>query len=163
MHCAHLTIVMLYIHVMYQFIRCLPFHIHWVVRKSFVAEPHYATGLYTGSHLFHGAQLAQPLRLPMCQCGEDCTPLLLHCIINTTSLSVLFHDDVIKWKLFLAFLRGIHRSPVNSPHKGQWRRALMFCLICAWIKGWVNNREACDLRRHRAHYDVIVMSLAGVN
>ena len=24
------------------------------------------------------------------------------------------------------FLRGIHRSPVNSPHKGQWRRALMF-------------------------------------
>ena len=24
-------------------------------------------------------------------------------------------------------------------------------------KGWVNNREAGDLRRHRAHYDVIVM------
>ena len=32
----------------------------------------------------------------------------------------------------------------------------MFSLICAWIKGWVNNREAGDLRRHRAHYDVIV-------
>ena len=29
--------------------------------------------------------------------------------------------------------------------------------ICAWINGWVNNREAGDLRRHRAHYDVIVM------
>ena len=27
----------------------------------------------------------------------------------------------------------IHRSPMNSPHKGQWRRALMFSLICAWI------------------------------
>ena len=51
-----------------------------------------------------------------------------------------------------------HRSPVNSPHKGQWRRALMFSLICAWINGWVNNREAGDLRRHRANYDVIVMS-----
>ena len=25
------------------------------------------------------------------------------------------------------------------------------------INGWVNNREAGDLRRHRAHYDVIVM------
>ena len=28
------------------------------------------------------------------------------------------------------YVRGIHRSPVNSPHKGQWRRALMFSLIC---------------------------------
>ena len=55
------------------------------------------------------------------------------------------------------FVRGIHRSPVNSPHKGQWRGALMFSLICVLINGWVNNREAGDLRRHRAHYDVIVM------
>ena len=50
-----------------------------------------------------------------------------------------------------------HQSPVNSPHKGQWRGALMFSLICTWINGWVKNREAGDLRRHRAHYDVIVM------
>ena len=49
---------------------------------------------------------------------------------------------------------GIHRS---SPHKGQWRGGLMFSLICAWINGWLNNREAGDLRRHRAPYDVIVM------
>ena len=57
----------------------------------------------------------------------------------------------------LPFVRGIHRSPVNSPHKGQWRRALMFTLICVWINGWVNNREAGDFRCQRAHYDVIVM------
>ena len=56
------------------------------------------------------------------------------------------------------FLRGIHRSPVNSPHKGQWRGALMFSLICVWINCWVNNREAGVLRRYRVHYDVIVMS-----
>ena len=55
------------------------------------------------------------------------------------------------------FVRGIHRSPVNFPHKGQWRGVLMFSLICAWINDWVNNREAGDLRRHRAHYDVTVM------
>ena len=55
------------------------------------------------------------------------------------------------------FARGIHRSPVNSQHKGQWREALMFSLICAWINGWVNNREPGDLRRHRLHYDVTVM------
>ena len=56
------------------------------------------------------------------------------------------------------FVRGIHRSPVNSPHKGQWRGALVFSLICVWINDWVNNREAGDLRRYRAHYDVIVMN-----
>ena len=37
-----------------------------------------------------------------------------------------------------------HRSPVNSPHKGQWPGALMFSLIYAWMSGWVNNRKACD-------------------
>ena len=70
------------------------------------------------------------------------------------------HDDVIKWKRFPCywpFVRGIHRSLVNSPHKGQWHWALMFSLICAWINGWVNNREAGDLRRHRAHYDLTIM------
>ena len=70
------------------------------------------------------------------------------------------HDDVIKWKLFpryWPFVRGIHRSPVNSPHKGQWRGALMFSLICVWINGWVNNREAGDLRRYLAHYDVTLI------
>ena len=41
---------------------------------------------------------------------------------------------------------------------GQWRGALMFSLICAWWNGWVNNREADVLRRHRAHYDVTVMT-----
>ena len=71
-----------------------------------------------------------------------------------------FHDDVIKWKHFpryWPFVRGIHRSPVNPPHKGQWRGALMSTLICVRINGWVNNREAGDFRRHLAHYDVIVM------
>ena len=70
------------------------------------------------------------------------------------------HDVVIKWKHFpryWPFMRGIHRSPVNSPHKGQWRGALMFSLISDWINDWVNNREAGDLRRYRTHYDVIVM------
>ena len=56
-------------------------------------------------------------------------------------------------------MRRIHRSPVNSPHKGKWRGALKFPLICARINGWVNNREAGDLRRHQAHCDVIVMML----
>ena len=36
--------------------------------------------------------------------------------------------------------------------------ALMFSLICALINGWVNNREAGDLRRHRSRNDVTVMT-----
>ena len=70
------------------------------------------------------------------------------------------HDDVIKWKhlpRYWPFVRGIHRSPVNSPHKGQWRGALMFSLICVWINGWVNNGEADEMRGHRVHHDVTVM------
>ena len=70
------------------------------------------------------------------------------------------HDDVNKWKHFpryWPFVWGIHRSPVNSPHKGQWRGALMFSVICARINGWVNNREAGGWRRNHALYDVTVM------
>ena len=59
----------------------------------------------------------------------------------------------------LTICAGNSPSSVNSPHKGQRCRALLFSLICAWINSWVNNREAGDLRRHRAHYDVTVMLL----
>ena len=79
-----------------------------------------------------------------------------------THNSLMVHDDVIKWKHFLRywpFVQGIHQSPVNSPHKGLWRGALMFSLICTWINGWVNKREAGDLRCHHAHYDVTVLWL----
>ena len=52
---------------------------------------------------------------------------------------IALNDDVIKWKHFPRFwpfaVRGIHRSPMNSSNKGQWRGALMFSLICAWISG----------------------------
>ena len=63
------------------------------------------------------------------------------CSLPGDSNTVDGHDDVIKWKHFpryWPFVRGIHRSPVNSPHKGQWRGALIFSLICAWINGWIN-------------------------
>ena len=75
------------------------------------------------------------------------------------SIPFRIHDDVIKWKHFphhWLFVRGM-----NSPHKCQWRGALMFPLICTWINGWVNNRDAGDLRHHSAHYDVIVKADRG--
>ena len=74
--------------------------------------------------------------------------------------AIFLHDDVLNWKhfsRFWPFARGIHRSPVDSPHKEQWHRVLMFSLICAWTNDWANNRDAGDLRRHCVHYDVTVM------
>ena len=53
----------------------------------------------------------------------------------------------------------IDQLPVNYPHKGQWRGALIFSLISAWTNGWVNKRDVGDLRRHRAHCDVTVMKI----
>ena len=88
--------------------------------------------------------------------------------LNTCGINwkLYVHDGVIKWKHFprnWPFVQGIHRSPVNSPHKGQWRGALMFSLICARINGWVNNGEAGDLRRYRVHCDVIVLMISHVS
>ena len=51
----------------------------------------------------------------------------------------------------------IHRSSVDSPHKGQWRGVLMLFLICAWTNVWANNGDTGDLRHHRTHYDAAVM------
>ena len=84
--------------------------------------------------------------------------MLPECILNDNS--VIRHDNVNKWKHFprdWPFVRGIHRSPMNSPRRGQWRGALIFPLMCAGVNGRANNCEACNLRRHRTHYDVTVM------
>ena len=74
--------------------------------------------------------------------------------------SFISHDDVIKSKHFpryWAFVQGIHRSPVNTIAKGQWREILMLALICARLNGWINNHQSADLKRHRGHHDVTIM------
>ena len=70
-------------------------------------------------------------------------------------LNPWWRHQIETFSRYSPFVRGIHRSSVNSPHTGQWSGA-MFSLICAWINGWVNNHEAGDFRRHRAHYGVII-------
>ena len=67
---------------------------------------------------------------------------------------------IIKWKHFpryWPFVRGIHWSPVNSRTKASDAELLYFLWSAHWTNGWANNREAGDLWRHRAYYDVIVM------
>ena len=93
-------------------------------------------------------------------CCTQCSTLLLHKYhrVNKWTDICRNHDDVIKWKHFpriWPFVRGIHQSPVYSPYKGQWRGALMFSLICAWIKGlskqswgWRFETQSRSLWRH---------------
>ena len=81
----------------------------------------------------------------------------LFCWVHVSYLSTWWRHQMETFSALVAICAG--NSPVTGefPHKGQWRGALMFSLMCAWINGWVNNREAGDLRRHRAHYGIRVM------
>ena len=96
--------------------------------------------------------------------------IYMHIGIVRTEYLTLFagvHSTLTNWSWWrhqmetfsalLAICAGNSPVPVNSPHKCQWRGALMLSLICVWINGWVNNHDAGDLRRYRVHYDVIVM------
>ena len=110
-------------------------------------------------------------KLQYLECVSNGDTTVLHEAFEISIINHLQHCRRLKGPLLLMmtsyngnifrvtgpFVRGIHWSPVNSPHKGQWRWALMFSLIYAWINAWVSNREAVDLRRHRVNYDVIVM------
>ena len=72
-------------------------------------------------------------------------------------LTTSWRHQMETFSALVAICAGNSPVPGEFPNKGQWRGALMFTLICVWINGWVNNREAGDLRRYRAHYDVTVM------
>ena len=87
--------------------------------------------------------------------------MLCFFVTDFTSTTTTRHNSWRRHQMkTLSALLGIcaGNSPVTGafPHKGQWRGDLMFSVICTWINGWVNNREAGDLRRHRAYCDVIV-------
>ena len=80
-------------------------------------------------------QLWKAITVHSCDVISGCYLRQFICVATTITI----HDYVIIWKHFpryWPFVRGIHRSPVNSPHKGQWRGTLMFCLICALNKQW---------------------------
>ena len=78
------------------------------------------------------------------------------CIIDVaksrigTSWALHGHDDVIKWK--------ISSKLFASCHKGQWRGALMFSLMCTWTNGWANSPDTGELRRHARHCYTSVMA-----
>ena len=61
----------------------------------------------------------------------------------------------------LAICAGNSLVPGEFPAQIQCRGALILSFICVWINGWVIDREAGDLGRYRAHYDVIAFFLPG--
>ena len=65
--------------------------------------------------------------------------------------------NIFYFPCYWPFVRGNHRSHVNSPHKGQWRGDFMFSLTYARTNGWVINRDTGDLWCHRAHHYVSVI------
>ena len=91
------------------------------------------------------------------QYSEKCRLFVFHMLQN--GVGSWWRHQMETFSSLLALCAGKSRSLVNSPPKDQWRGALVFSLTCAWINGWINNDEAGDLRRHRAHYDVSVMSV----
>ena len=127
-----------------------------------------------GGHLFsHGCRSTQAIYTTFSLCRV--LVAFTHHLLAFTWHGIIIHMSQCQWsnpgeclswwryqmenknQRYWPFVRGIHWSPVNSPHKGQWCGSLMFSLICAWTNGWVNNRDAGDLRRHGAHYDATVM------
>ena len=59
-------------------------------------------------------------------------------------------------------VKSTHIKPKNKTQQA-WHMTWIilgtksFPLMYAWTNGWANNRDAGDLRRHRAHHDVTVI------
>ena len=68
-----------------------------------------------------------------------------------------WRHEMETFSALLAICAGNSPVPGEFPAQRPVTWSFEASLICVWINGWVNNREAGDLRRYRAHYDVIVM------
>ena len=100
---------------------------------------------YKNPFSYHWAHLCHELHEPSSLGANPASVTVAH--MMTSSNGNIFRVT--------GLLCGNSPVPVNSPHKGQWCGALMFSLICVWINGWVNNREAAD-------WDAIVVIMTSV-
>ena len=82
--------------------------------------------------------------------------LLIHFYMMTSSKGNPFHVT----GLLCGEFTGHRWIPLTKASDAE-----LWCFLWSapWINGWVNNREAGDLRRHRAHYDVTAMILSYVS
>ena len=106
-------------------------------------------------------------RFAVCVCAHfvDRYSFALLITARVTSLARGHHVDAMmtSWNGNIFRVTGHLGGELNGPRwipstKAGDAELWMFSLICVWINGRVNNREAGDLRHHRAHYDLIVMA-----
>ena len=82
---------------------------------------------------------------------RDCPMTSEATVENDSNIMTSSNRNIFHWP----FVRGIHQWSLDSPHKGKWRRALMFSLMCTWTNGEANNGIAGDLRRHNVHVTLL--------
>ena len=93
-----------------------------------------------------------------CNCFITSPKIRLSLCSNASGMRVMMTSSNEKhFPRHWPFVRGIHRSPMNSRTKPNDAELWCFLWFAPWINGWVKNREASDLGRHRAHYYVIVV------
>ena len=85
---------------------------------------------------------------------------MLHDLMDSFHLSVLSMMTSSNGNIFRVTDPLYGEFTGHLPKKKPVTRSLMISLISASANGWLNNRGASDLRRHRAHYDVTVMRLS---
>ena len=87
---------------------------------------------------------------------------------NDTYVNFLWGFNIhVPWSGIVHFVAVVRRHPL-VPLMITSSSGNIFCVIGPlwsppWTNGWVNNREAGDLRHHRAHFNVIVMSCKIIN
>ena len=78
--------------------------------------------------------------------------------VHTCTLSWWRHQ-MATFPRYWPFVRGIHRWPVDSPHKGQWHEALIVPLICPWTNGCVRITH-CEVHiGSKRHQTCVVQGL----
>ena len=83
--------------------------------------------------------------------GTDLTPVYGYLSMMTSSNGTIFRVTGPLW----GESTGHRWIPLTKARDAELR---VFSFTCVWTNGWVNNRDACDLRRNRPHNDVTVMS-----
>ena len=89
--------------------------------------------------------------------------VIVHCSCGGLSIAIIvfnhswWRHQVETFSALLVLCAGNSPPPGEFPAQRPVTRNFDVSLICARINDWVNNGVAGDLRRHRAHYDVIVI------
>ena len=131
----------------------LPFPVH-LIGKYVVHIPPIIIFATSSWDTLNGHHIAWYIDDILCW-GDACLALITS--EGQKGLHPWWRHQMETFSTLLAFCEGNPPVTVDSPHKGQWRGAFVFSLMCAGTNGWENNRDADDLKCHRAHPDSTVM------